>query len=867
MALSPGDLFADRYEVQVLLGAGGMGSVYRAHDRALGRDVALKVVRADAAPGGGSDERARMLREARAVALVQHPNVVALFDVGEADDTTYLAMELVDGAALRSRIGDASVPFERRVAWLRGIAEALVAAHDKGIVHRDLKPENVMTTADDGVKVLDFGIAKQLAGAIDASAPTEIGAAGAATLTATGTIIGTPAYMAPEQLRAAAIDARADQFAWGVLAYELLTGELPWGQAREVFQVIAAILAGDAPSPRAKAPEVPAAVDAVVRRALAVRAEDRFASMADVLAALDGGPEVVDAMAPTLVATAAAPAAAPARKRRGVAIAALGVALLAAGAGAIALRGPGAPPPSSSSAPAASAEAKGKGVGILDLPLPKTSPEALAAYVEGLRAMRSATAEVAIRSLSRAVELDPSLAEGHLRLALLRGSFGGDQQSSLARALQERSRLTPRDQAVLRVAQAAAGRDPSDIARADAAHEALSAEYANDAEIAAHTAMWKLRLNDLARAEKLTRRAMEIDPGYGEALTVLQLILVTTGRFDEAHGLAERCMAEWPSTDCAYNDAVARAYVGDVEGTRRAAEAGLLVDPATRNLALYQASALLASGASLATARAALDAARAAIEPHMAKSRIDAPLAAVAGDLDGAIQLLRDAYKDTPRSRTARSVVAVQLVHLLRETGRDDEALRFAEEFRATLPSLQAPDWTATDQALTVLHELVDAGKLGRDEYARLRDAEVARATAIAPNAQNPGTWATVVGAPVSTADEAKEALVQMARLGEPRVTGFPGGVVGRLELLAGDVDGALPDLERSAREVRLLFEPWAMVRAKLLLGQAREAKGDTERACAAYGEVVALWGRATPRSRMADEAKRRRAALRCPAR
>jgi serine/threonine-protein kinase len=171
--LSPGDRI-ERYVIEALLGAGGMGEVYRARDERLQRSVALKILRAESPdkPGTGpTGGEARMLREARAAAALEHPNVVAVYDVGQVESredlrgTTYLAMELIRGVPLRAYVRDTSVPIYKRVRWLREIAEALAVAHAAGLVHRDIKPENVMVRDDGRVKVLDFGIAKRAAGA------------------------------------------------------------------------------------------------------------------------------------------------------------------------------------------------------------------------------------------------------------------------------------------------------------------------------------------------------------------------------------------------------------------------------------------------------------------------------------------------------------------------------------------------------------------------------------------------------------------------------------------------------------------------------------------------------------------------------
>lgn len=278
--LSPGDVF-DRYTVEAVIGQGGMGCVYRAYDPRLGRRVALKVI-SEASASGAANER--LLREARAAAALDHPNSVAIFDVGERDGVPYIVMELVDGRTLRQTIDDASVAVVTRVAQLAGIARALAAAHARGLIHRDIKPENVMVRADGTVKVLDFGIARRGGGAVDPLSPTQSPAL--PTLTIEGVRLGTPVYMAPEQIRGEELDGRADQFAWGVLAYELLARKLPW-RGGDALAVMASALTDPAdPLPLERA-GVPSAVASVVLRALEKTPAKRFASMDELRGALE----------------------------------------------------------------------------------------------------------------------------------------------------------------------------------------------------------------------------------------------------------------------------------------------------------------------------------------------------------------------------------------------------------------------------------------------------------------------------------------------------------------------------------------------------------------------------------------------------
>ena len=293
--LSTGDVFA-HYEIEGLLGEGGMGRVYRAFDTRLHRRVALKLL---LLPEGldraaRSEAAARMIREARAAAAVDHPNKVGVFELGEVDGAPYLAMEYIAGTTLRAWVGDRSAPLAMRLGWLVDAARALDAAHVAGLVHRDIKPENVMLRDDGVVKVLDFGIARRAAVPADPSAPTA--APAGATLTGAGVVIGTAAYMPPEQIQGHELDGRADQFAWGVMAFEVLTGQHPWGAASDALALVGAMLTKPARRASSIAEDVPPDVDALIARTLSANRDDRYPRMNDIVAVLapisatNGGP-------------------------------------------------------------------------------------------------------------------------------------------------------------------------------------------------------------------------------------------------------------------------------------------------------------------------------------------------------------------------------------------------------------------------------------------------------------------------------------------------------------------------------------------------------------------------------------------------
>jgi tetratricopeptide (TPR) repeat protein len=257
------------YQLEDRLGHGGMGDVYRAFDTRLNRRVAIKIMRSDDSTAAADVER--FLREARAASALNHPNIVTIHDVGQTDDGGYyIVQELVDGKVLRKFVAE-QTPLTMIVDVIRQVAHALTAAHAAGIVHRDIKPENIMVRADGYVKVLDFGVARQmnLAGSSDTTR------SGSEHVTSPGTLVGTTAYMAPEQARAMAVGTQADIFALGVTLYELVShGERPFVGANTVA-VLAAILS-EQPVPLARLnPSTPLALDALVHRMLSKHPDER----------------------------------------------------------------------------------------------------------------------------------------------------------------------------------------------------------------------------------------------------------------------------------------------------------------------------------------------------------------------------------------------------------------------------------------------------------------------------------------------------------------------------------------------------------------------------------------------------------------
>ena len=269
MTLQPGSRVRS-YEVRALIGRGGMGEVYRAHDAKLGRDVALKVLPDDLAD---PHRRARFEREARAAAALTNPHICAVYDVGEDGGRAFLVMELLEGMTLAEYAAGQALDADEVASIGLQVADALEAAHARGVVHRDIKPGNVMVSSGRHIKVLDFGLARQIASDGDHTRTA---------LTVAGTVVGTPHYMSPEAVQGLAADARSDIWSVGVVLYELASGRRPF-MSDTTASTTAAILR-DAP-PRLPS-AVPPGLRGVIDRCLAKKPDDRFQSAGDLRAAL-----------------------------------------------------------------------------------------------------------------------------------------------------------------------------------------------------------------------------------------------------------------------------------------------------------------------------------------------------------------------------------------------------------------------------------------------------------------------------------------------------------------------------------------------------------------------------------------------------
>src|SRR5271166_6093783 len=268
------------YEIVSLLGAGGMGEVYRARDSRLRREVAIKVLPQELSLD--ADRMRRFEQEALATAALNHPNILAVFDIGTSEGSPYVVSELLEGETLRDRLRSGSIATRKALDYAMQIAHGLAAAHEKGIIHRDLKPDNLFVTKDGRVKILDFGLAK-----LTQADPGAAGSHTSAVLptathgTEAGVVMGTAGYMSPEQVRGMALDPRSDIFSFGAILYEMLSGKRAF-HGDTPADTMSSILKEDPPELQETNRNVPPALERIVQHCLEKNPEARFHSASDI---------------------------------------------------------------------------------------------------------------------------------------------------------------------------------------------------------------------------------------------------------------------------------------------------------------------------------------------------------------------------------------------------------------------------------------------------------------------------------------------------------------------------------------------------------------------------------------------------------
>jgi serine/threonine protein kinase len=272
------------YRIEAKLGEGGMGVVYQAFDTHLDRPVAIKILRADATTS--PERQRRFVQEAKAASALNHPNIIHIYDINSSGDTDFIAMEFVAGKTLHQLIDKNDLPLKNTLKYSIQIADALARAHSAGIVHRDLKPANIIIDEEGRVKLLDFGLAKLTEKTLDAEAAAATVTAEDAPLTEEGSIVGTVAYMSPEQAEGGKVDARSDIFSFGSVLYEMVTGRRPFEGATKM-STISAILQKEPPPPGGLAPNLPAELEKIILRCLRKDRDRRTQHIDDVKLALE----------------------------------------------------------------------------------------------------------------------------------------------------------------------------------------------------------------------------------------------------------------------------------------------------------------------------------------------------------------------------------------------------------------------------------------------------------------------------------------------------------------------------------------------------------------------------------------------------
>jgi serine/threonine-protein kinase len=828
-----GELLA-HFRILDRLGRGGMGVVYRARDEKLGRIVALKVLPASVA--GESERRARFLREARAAAAVNHPNIATVYDLGDAGGRVYLAMELVEGETLRRRLKAGALPRAEAIRIARAMAEGLAVAHEKGIVHRDLKPENVMIARDGGVKILDFGLAK-----LREPLSTDSALAQQETETLEGRVMGTPGYMSPEQASGRPCDARTDVYAMGVVIHEMLTGGIPGvGAGRNAIR--------------------DSRLEAIVVRCLAAAPEERWADAGRLLEGLAKVPGH------------------PRRALRLVALASLGVGVVV---GISMFRNAHAPV-RPAAAPAASTAATPSATTYTSQPPPATGvAEARSEYAAGLQALRDDSWELAGEHFRRAVQLDPSMAAAHMRAAI-NAPYDDPEtgRTEFRQAMSMRAGLSERDRTFLDAVEPIVGRAHKDRALAGQRLEAASERWPLDVEILDWIAGFDTGSSQ--RVLDASRRASELDPQDAQALENLGYVLAVLGREDESRQTFERAVAvARNSGDILY----ALTYLDGAQG--RCAD---MERDARRFVDVEQpfgSAALLCANAALRRPEATLrelaqQHAGAWPEPLREMYRVEdeASIAFQAGRFD-AVRSAVDRFAGLVAANATTSYSmhlweARTRALLAVETGDLAEARRVAKDFvsrRDAWTEGLHPHGLGRVDSTPWLARLA-AGQAGTiDAFRSAWIDEQAHDGALAGLLWSFG-WA-------GTAQTRKEALDALgartddARLQSPAggtcigatMFGIPDAYTGRVYLLAGRPGDAVPPLRRAAGVCacgpHLLADH---VHAQLDLAVALERVGDAKGACDAFGDVVALWGKATPRSASAELARQGLKRLRCAA-
>jgi tetratricopeptide (TPR) repeat protein len=680
-------------------------------------------------------------------------------------------------------------------------------------------------------------------------------------------ILGTPAYLAPEQAEGGEVDARADQFGLAVMAFEALTGRSPW-KGTSSAHVIAAILRDEPPVPSEVSPSFPRELDATASSAATV-ASVAFAPTEAIARSSVPTPQRTRA---ELVTEAERP---PRRRPRigGKAVALGGVALAAAALLVlrVATRSPPVAVVPDAAPPAPRATA------MTDVPIPESkNPEATAAYRTGMQSFRDGSVAATRAAFQRAVALDPTYAAAHFRLGAVAIGQGDltTARAEMSTAMSLRANLRDYERAMLEADEPLVLRSPPDFEETRRRVKALVDAAPRNAEYRAFLGFVDIVMHDDEAALAEAREALAIDPQFGFGYMLEAWAFAELGRHADALAVYDRCVEQVPAAVvCLSERAGELGEAGQCERMAADIERIIAASPEAPTGYAQRAGALLARGAPRETVEAA-EAQATHLRPEAARAPASAQsreaIAVAFGDF---ASVARDAA-DTERALETTMDLAPQAAHALRlaeslvESGRPADAARVAKAYLQKR-DLWIANGVASDARSDATPRLVaiarDAGAMSADDAHRAIDAFVKRWSEI-DQASDAEARIWLAGAVAATTREEAQAALARAPEGALKAppTAMTRAQLGEVYRLAGRVDDALPLLESGARACVGLDDAIPHARATLALAEAREAKGDAAGACAAYAAVIARWGEAKARSTTADLARARIKALAC---
>lgn len=828
-AIPLGTSIVGRFTLEATLGRGGMGEVYRAYDNAIGRTIALKILRPDGTPNAAGTLQ-RVLKEARIVGAFVHPHIVQIFDVGEHEGAAYLALELCEGGSLRSRLSNATSDEKQR--WVRQIAEALAYAHKKGILHRDVKPDNVVITADGHAKLTDFGVAR----AIDA--PDGHSTTG---------IAGTPQFMAPEQLLGEPLDERTDQYAWALVAVSVWTGEDYPRRVAQGAGLEAALATGGAPSGLAK----------ILKQALSSDRQDRFHSMNDVLATLDAMSKAPDSAAASFrrawrtLGRTPGFGQMPRRQRRArfLRVGLVGLGGVVAVASAWRLGRHEVRPDTEHAFSAA--------------PQPVAAPSTTNAQSDpliegGLQLWMDGASLLARAQFSKAAEKNPEDPRAHLLYWAASSSIDANAREHARIATSLRARLSGVDAELFDALQPLVS-EPPNRAETTRRLEALRSRFPQDRPLLLALAAQYIRNHDTDRAFELARASASTGENIRYWLPARAYL--SLGRSDDARPLLRECIHHVPgAADCLEWLGRIDTNEGRCADGETTARKLIALSPEQPIGYLILTRAVIGTTHSTRAARAVL--AERIARTNEPKEQIEAigetSFRVLDGDFDAAYESATTWDRSVSPSSDgfAHWVAILARMNIDLELGRQqaasEVALMFADRSRTWLPS------EIFDATIETARALYMTSQLSRDQFVTIRNQALLTQEQIGGGYTSPAArWFDSYVQYLWSDEDVRDAIANVPTENSIDSVVHESHIdteLGHLYLRAGRIDDAIKHLRRATASCAILGLPHDHVRAYLWLGQALDATDQHEQACDAYEHVISHWGR-DPRSRTARAA------------